>query len=625
MKNELSKAYSCNSIVQENLIFSVPIYQRLFVWGEIQIEKLLNDIKTAAVCDAEGPYYVGVATVKKVVSASSTHWELVDGQQRSTFFSLYAAECLDLDPLDTRWNQFLFVGDQGNYQTRVRYIGREEDEKDLLFIAKRQYNQVLNPNFRVFHRVFDKWLRAMDKELARKVCDYVYNKVMMLFSELPQGYTPGELNLFFERMNAAGQQLGTLDIIKGRYFREAAPAIDEALDFSTSFKNTNENFDGRGTEISRRKLRDVLLDATPLEEERETVIAENRRSVLSPEVLLLHVLSLVESTDGVEKTTSRFDPKDIVERFDAYFNTEGPICYEEKRKSFLAELSRYRKFIDSNIIYINQEVEGSPYCFYKDESVEDEDSAEDNSNESESRISEKLRQFQSMMYVCHPNTCPWVLETYKEFRDKSVESVDRKELLAFLKKIDRCERLPTLNDLNYERIERKWFWRLDYILWEKLTEDSSSNTELLNGYNKLISHAIRKYTFRVNRSIEHLHPQTATDSERDLWQAKIDVTMSDSTTIENCFGNLAMISSSFNSTQSNDQINLKLARIKDQILEHRIESLKMLVMFCLAGGGIGKDYDVGSWRPEIAVRHGKDMYALLEEVYLNKGEVVQNV
>ena len=70
-----------------------------------------------------------------------------------------------------------------------------------------------------------------------------------------------------------------------------------------------------------------------------------------------------------------------------------------------------------------------------------------------------------------------------------------------------------------------------------------------------------------------------------------------------------MISSSFNSMQGNDQINAKLARIKDQINENRLESIKLLVMSTLAGD------DIARWTVDIAKEHGEAMYQLLKQEY----------
>lgn len=102
--------------------------------------------------------------------------------------------------------------------------------------------------------------------------------------------------------------------------------------------------------------------------------------------------------------------------------------------------------------------------------------------------------------------------------------------------------------IHYNSRPRYWLWRLDYALWEKLIIEG----EKAFGYdNALDADAIRMYEFHGNnRSIEHLHPQNENNNES--WP-KTDV---------DSFGNLAIISSGFNSQQSNLPVHVKFANLE---------------------------------------------------------------
>ncbi|MDP4271714.1 MAG: DUF1524 domain-containing protein, partial [Bacteroidota bacterium] len=124
----------------------------------------------------------------------------------------------------------------------------------------------------------------------------------------------------------------------------------------------------------------------------------------------------------------------------------------------------------------------------------------------------------------------------------------------------------------------------DHYLWEKELEKDQANQ------NK----AIINYTFRPNRSIEHLYPQTSDKPwvEKDL----------------HSFGNLAMISPGFNSTQSNDDILVKFARIEKQIRgPYLLENIKLLFMY---QKGNGKE-----WTIELAKEHEKEMIQILADSF----------
>lgn len=145
----------------------------------------------------------------------------------------------------------------------------------------------------------------------------------------------------------------------------------------------------------------------------------------------------------------------------------------------------------------------------------------------------------------------------------------------------------------YPNIDRYWFWRLDYYLWEK-------RAELFDADDKRI---VEEYVFRTNRSIEHLHPQD--ESYNETWDSEIT----------NGFGNLAMISQSFNSLQSNDNIRVKFARIQEQLDNKSLQSLKMLVMFRSA------NEDHSKWSEQLALDNLDQMCSLLEKTVSKSNHV----
>ncbi|MDD4061661.1 MAG: HNH endonuclease family protein [Kiritimatiellae bacterium] len=186
----------------------------------------------------------------------------------------------------------------------------------------------------------------------------------------------------------------------------------------------------------------------------------------------------------------------------------------------------------------------------------------------------------------------WVLEAYRNASGRNLGDAD---FLAQLKVEDRARNPIGDADafksaLRYPAINRYWFWRLDYILWELYQNSPAS--DLFSGLESGEKAAISAYRFKANRSIEHVHPQTSTEpwQEEDL----------------HAFGNLAMISASFNSAQSNDGVGTKFGRIKDQLVSRgALESIKMLLMFKAA------DRSEANWSEETANRHGKAMIDLL--------------
>ena len=156
--------------------------------------------------------------------------------------------------------------------------------------------------------------------------------------------------------------------------------------------------------------------------------------------------------------------------------------------------------------------------------------------------------------------------------------------------------------MKYGAIDRYWFWKLDYLLWEKFIDDENCFSQYKLTPNEKAT--IKNYKFRRNRSIEHLHPQT--DGDITEWKEA-----------KHCFGNLAMISSAFNSSQQNDSVGIKFQRLKEvQLRNNNLESIKMLLMFKRAGG------QESGWTVDVMKKHQGEMFGILgvEESPLPKNQ-----
>jgi uncharacterized protein with ParB-like and HNH nuclease domain len=80
-----SKLTSLAEIVAENpdWRFNIPIYQRLYVWGEDQVLTLLNDLANAYERGGDIFFLGGTLLVEQHVKEGRC-FDLIDGQQRFT-------------------------------------------------------------------------------------------------------------------------------------------------------------------------------------------------------------------------------------------------------------------------------------------------------------------------------------------------------------------------------------------------------------------------------------------------------------------------------------------------------------------------------------------------------------
>ena len=558
----------------------VPVYQRLFVWDEDRIRKLLDDLWTAM--GANEPYYIGIITVHEKNSV----WEVVDGQQRLTFLTLLGCALKNALPSAGKtWECFVL---QGQDKCRVSYVGRGADEncvKNYWF----GNTSCLKGSFKIFNETFGRFAASvgLKGDQIQKFSEYCYRKTSFLVNCLPPKYEPADLNLYFEKMNSTGKQLAPIDVVKGVWFSapEYVGEFNRCLNFDKSYDELGKLYGNEckastdskesylGVTLNDVLTRDVNPDTADVGESSATTL--EGRLPMKAEMLLLHALSLaVDECSQVIQGNGLFDSKRLIDIYKSAFKNNAGL---EGR--VIDELVAYRKWIDKNIIWLEGGEQSFEYVFRGKKGDESDDA-----------LSE-MCQFQSMLYVASGEKQAWILEAYLKSRGLPNNQLT----LDVLKTCGMAAKKLDPEKLSYHTIDRYWFWRLDYELWNMVRgNDSSLGVDL----DENTREAILRYRFRRNRSIEHLHPQSESTPE---WGSR-----DDSKSEMHQFGNLAMMSVEGNSAQSDDGVGTKFGRVKDWISSGRLESIKMLLMFKLA------DRSHEGWTVEKSKAHAQRMIDILK-------------
>lgn len=436
----------------------------------------------------------------------------------------------------------------------------------------------------------------------------IYNHLTFFISELPTHYLNDatSLNRYFEVLNSTGKGLEQHEILKVTLLKNQEEAeefvkiwnwvaqmerpIYNKTDTTSDEEYTNKyrqavancrnnNFESviNGIQIANDTQKDApTIDIIPVRKKEKTNainLTEKEDSIITfPEFLLL-VLDLTENCDG----------RDSFYQKDKLLNTfKGHRIKDMKR--FYHNLLFYRILLDYYVV--RKDISNGQSRFSIN--FRDTDTAK-------REYREQMRQYMSMLTVStefHIWLKPYMQYLHDLTDDWKITS---QEIIAKLKETDNAYRIQKgyhpsdLRELRYPNISRYWFWRLDYYLWERRKDM----------FNKEDQRVVETYVFRTNRSIEHLHPQD--ESYNDTWNE--DIT--------NGFGNLAMISQSFNSQQSNDNVRVKFARIQEQIDNKSLQSIKMLKMFRMA------EDDHTKWNENLAEKHLDDMCKILNESFHN--------
>lgn len=578
--------YTPEKIVEEKLIFSIPLYQRLFSWGEEQVKGLLYDLKNHFDPDLDNgtPYYLGMLSCIK----SGNHYDLIDGQQRFTVMILLA---IVLRNYYEKWNGFLDGG------KRLRFMSRTKDNEYLTAVINRQV-EILDPNRKMEDGkkiIFDFMVSQFSSDDMREsFAKSAYTRMSFFFSELPLSYAsnPASLNKYFEAMNAGGKGLEQHEILKVKLMQgeenkvhltqiwNAVSDLNRPVikrnekDLEEGYRSKymqaielcrnhrfNEAFELCESSYDTEDNNEIGDIEAKQQDFRQSFIETGERSFITFPEFLMMVIDIYLNLSG----SYSFYRKELLKIYEAH-----PI---PDKQDFYNQLLFYRLLLDYYIVYKEGDENTNKYDIVFKEGAS----------------AEALKQYQSMLYVSQSPFYNWLKPVLERLHNETVRDTD--ELLLWIKEIDNSlHPLPRdVNEMTYDKgIDRYWFWRLDYYLWERKEDYFKTEEE---------KQIVEEYVFRANRSIEHLHPQH--QENNDIW-GDDDI---------HSFGNLAMISQSFNSQQSDDPVTVKFARIKDQAHNHTLQSIKMYLMY------LDAEKSPLGWKVDIKNKHQDKMYDLLKKSY----------
>lgn len=585
------KKYTSEIIASSTIVYNIPLYQRLFEWGEKQINGLLNDLYSQFTINKDKDYYIGMLT--------ATHDnELVDGQQRFTVVMLIgiAFQQMRAGNSENLWGKFLTI-DHSDQDLRLRFKARPYDEEYLLhLISDTSYSK---ENVKMLNGLgyIKDFLKKLSQEKLSAFSKYVFQHLAFFISHLPKEYEGEDLNKYFETMNAGGKGLENYEILKVELLRNAdeqerktwiwnkvsqmdklvlkrAKDQDKENLLADTLKQFADKEISTDTSTEDKEQFQTILDIIiasknqslepPKRSEKES---DDYTVVTFPEFLLLVLDLTITTADDFSYDTSKLLEtfhNELISKQDKNLVTE-----------FYDNLYWYRLLLDLFVIRVQKDNDGNNTYVLNYGEIENH---------------KALRQYQSMLYVSttfHHWLKPLLYELKQKMDVQQIPS--SKEILELLKKTDnnlrKADSLQAEN-MTYGNIDRYWFWRLDYYLWEE-NEKADKKDD-----------AISKYIFRTNRSIEHLHPQE--QSKNEEW---------DKDHIDS-FGNLAMISTGFNAEQSNDYVGDKFLRFKrDQYNKKQLQSIKLWKMYELA------QVNDLHWSKELAENHGEAMLKILRDSF----------
>ena len=219
-----SQLMSLDDIVGQDATwtFTVPIYQRLYVWGHDEVNTLLNDLVNAYE-EGEDLFFLGGTLVMEQPCEKGRKFELIDGQQRfTTLWMLCHVWRGYLEP-------FLTVKEKNRTKARLSFAirpavnhflqslvftGQEGEEENVR--ETRHMREAIATMESLFER------RPLPQGVDRKkhldgLSRFVFEQVKLVLTTVPAGI---DLNKLFEVINNRGVQLQHHEILKARMLDE---------------------------------------------------------------------------------------------------------------------------------------------------------------------------------------------------------------------------------------------------------------------------------------------------------------------------------------------------------------------------------------------------------------------
>ncbi|MDD5792081.1 MAG: DUF262 domain-containing HNH endonuclease family protein [Erysipelotrichaceae bacterium] len=549
--------------------YIVPDFQRDYAWTESNLEVMLNDIMEAWKQEKDR-YILGPIVV-------SWQNKVIDGQQRLTslMILLRAFGCCNIDC-------FLRFENRKHIEDLFKILGNPPSQTD----NEETNNHPTCDKIRAMYQFTYDYLSKNQVLTKNTFFEYLMDHVYFLEKQLCQN---AAIQHAFEVLNTAGENLKKEDIAKSRII---ANMVDLNLEKESELFNfawllccdiendLDENIVKKSKEISKaeklEKLYDVMKDFLQHESEGSKVslsdivhkvetgkiysrtksgtISDFQSGRYSVCLTSYEFIDLV-LTSSIEKSIS-----DIAK-------TDSVIKEPEQAFIIIKSLLLYRIAFDQ---YVVKREKGNTEWFM---------------TKSITEHSKRLICIQSMLTVSGVESSKKLVSLVKEAMDVAIfydTEICSGELIRRLEEyaIERAGIEPTNLDNLDKGVETDHFvfhW-LDYILWLNPPEEIKEKSE--------------SFSFINTSSVEHFMPQHLLSGEEHSEEWKNEL---------NNFGNLALITPSSNSRQSNLPPKNKAENAKGK----RIESLKYELMLHIAS--------TSEWTAEASKEHGLEMKKLLSD------------
>lgn len=533
-----------NDIFNGNRILEIPFFQRAYVWGEEQWERLLEDMEAVSISNR--PYFLGSVILKQQPTNTANRVgdvrTVIDGQQRLTTLNIFfKVLCLKTD-------------NNASFERIFKVLNNEfalyHNHNDI-----DSFNQVLSLNElidlngsdedKIIH-AYNYFKKHLDPEKLN--FNIILSRILFVGIDLDENEDEQQI---FDTINSLGVRLTTAELLKNYFFNR------DDLDLYNEYWHSI--FEGDDDETKRYWDR---------------VLTAGRLHRTCIDLFFYSYLQIkIQDSSLKVKTEDKIEFSKVESLFESYktlikeYNLDKTVILREIkeyavvfRDSFDYEIVEHELSADFGIERINAIIFGLdtttliPYVLYIQKNVSDESQRKN--------LYQALESYLMRRMVVHAST-----KNYNQLFTDRLISNDVLTAEAFYehleKSADRVNYFPDDSELehgfNSTYLINKQSAGIIYFIESKIRDRNRQSTQLLG---------IRKY------SLEHLMPKKwknhwgglATKEERDF-RNRILYTL----------GNLAIITQSLNaSIRDSDWTTKKVGRANKPGLRHYSAGIETL-------------------------------------------------
>ncbi|WP_311154554.1 DUF262 domain-containing protein [uncultured Streptococcus sp.] len=231
-----------NDIFQRSVEYSIPRYQRNYVWKEVNWRELLVDIRFSMNNGDEIPWshFLGTIVLSKLNNEKGIDkYEIIDGQQRlTTIYILIIAlyrKLIELnDETAKNRGKYIFnsfISSLNNESQRIPVIKNEDFDEDIKEIidaaTAKEVVKVSKSNnyYNLYSFFYNEFKSSIFDELSQFIDKLLSAKVVEIISDQEE-----EIYNIFEVLNARGQKLKQIELLKNHIMKYVQPREDAFID-----------------------------------------------------------------------------------------------------------------------------------------------------------------------------------------------------------------------------------------------------------------------------------------------------------------------------------------------------------------------------------------------------------